>query len=148
MNFQKMNFNTFNTFQGASQPVTIPREVDSAFNVTLTYRLDSDVSRRFGDIETAITASRFNEIGELVLNDDQYASQLMAKKFKQGSEFNTAWFVSNCGKTAGAVKDWFNESDSLIYLSIMISNFLRTLLHLMPRNFALIGFWSHKSAVN
>ena len=75
----------------------------------MTYRLDSDISRRFGDIETAITAARFNEIGELVLNDEQYASHLMANKFKQGSEFNTAWFVSNCGKTAGAVKDWFNE---------------------------------------
>ena len=115
----------------------------------MTYRLDSDISRRFGDIETAITASRFNEIGELVLNDEEYASQLINNKYKQGSEFNTAWFVSNCGKTAGAVKDWFNESSVfLIYLSIMISNSLRTLEDLMPRNFALIGFWSHKSAVN
>jgi len=112
----------------------------------MTYRLDSDISRRFGDIETAITASRFGENGELVLNDEEYASHLMANKYKQGSEFNTAWFVSNCGKTAGAVKDWFKNR--LIYLSIMISNLLRTLLHLMPRNFALIGFSSHKSAVN
>jgi len=96
--------NKESAIKGASQPATIPREVDSAFNVTMTYRLDSDISRRFGDIETAITAARFNEIGELVLNDEQYASHLMANKFKQGSEFNTAWFVSNCGKTAGAVK--------------------------------------------
>ena len=96
-----------NNFQGSEQPSTIPREVDSAFNVTMTYRLDSDISRRFGDIESVITSARFDEKGELVMSDEDYARQLMAKKYPAGSEFNTAWFVSNCGKTPGAVKERF-----------------------------------------
>ena len=75
----------------------------------MTYRLDSDISRRFGDIESVITQARFGENGQLVLSDEDYAKQLMANKFKKGGEFNTAWFVSNCGKTAGAVKDWFTH---------------------------------------
>ncbi|CAG5111975.1 Oidioi.mRNA.OKI2018_I69.chr2.g6240.t1.cds [Oikopleura dioica] len=96
--------NKESAIKGSEQPSTIPREVDSAFNVTMTYRLDSDISRRFGDIESVITSARFDEKGELVMSDEDYARQLMANKYPAGNEFNTAWFVSNCGKTPGAVK--------------------------------------------
>lgn len=43
----------------AFQPQNISRDLDSAFNLTVTYRRDSDVIRRFGDLESTIRNARF-----------------------------------------------------------------------------------------
>ena len=89
-------------------------EIDSAFNLTNTYRRDSDITRRFGDIEAVIQSDRFDDrTGELLLSDEDYFAYLMKNKFRYGHEFNAAWMVSNCNLTSGARRR-FEYGQSLI----------------------------------
>jgi len=70
----------------------------------MSYRTDSDVTRHFGDAESIISQIRFDSEGKLKMSDEQYAKELIENKFKYGSEYNTAWYVSNCNFTSGAEK--------------------------------------------
>ena len=38
------------------------------------------------------------------MSDEQYAKELIENKFEYGSDYNTAWYVSNCNFTSGAEK--------------------------------------------
>ena len=91
--------------KGLNQPFLIPKEIDEIFNLTSSYRLDSDITHRFGDFESIIRTERFDEkTGKLLKTDKEYFIELMAEK--DTSEHNTAWFVSDCNNTAGAQKRW------------------------------------------
>ena len=70
----------------------------------MSYRTDSDITRHFGDAESVIAQLRFDGDGNLVSSNEDYAKNLMKRKFPYGSEYNTAWFVSNCDYTSGARK--------------------------------------------
>ena len=83
---------------------TILESIDSVFNATMSYRTDSDVTRHFGDAESIISQIRFDSEGKLKMSDEQYAKELIEKKFEYGSDYNTAWYVSNCNFTSGAEK--------------------------------------------
>ena len=82
-------------------------KLDASFNVTITYRRDSDVIRRVGEIENSIRLCRFDDTtGELIQNDTAFFADLLAEKFDYGESYNTAWYVSNCDHTSGALKRW------------------------------------------
>ena len=58
---ENRNFSQFWVFQnkesaikGSLQPEIMTEDIDGAFNLTNTYRRDSDVTRRFGDIERMV----------------------------------------------------------------------------------------------
>ena len=89
--------------------VWFPIEVDSAFNLTSTYRLDSDIPRRFGSIKRTLINIYVREAGDddRLLSPDEHINKLMSEKFAAGeSLFNTAWAVSNCHETTGAKMRW------------------------------------------
>ena len=93
--------------KGAEEPALIPQTLDSMFNLTMSYKRDSDIIRYFGDIENSIRVSRFDiKTGGLLLEDDEFFESLMSNKTPYGENYNTAWFVSNCDHTSGAVKRW------------------------------------------
>ena len=47
------------------------KELDEAFNLTATYRRDSDVIRRFGDIESLITDMNITMVYDTVMSQKQ-----------------------------------------------------------------------------
>ena len=60
-------------------------EIDGAFNLTTTYRTDSDIKRHYGDIESSIRLSRFDETtGELLMDDKTFFKHLINTKFTFG----------------------------------------------------------------
>ena len=74
---------------------------DGAFNLTASYRRDSDVVRRWGTVDQVLYNARFS--GKQVVPYEEHITKLMAKKTKQN---HTAWFVSNCDHTNGANARW------------------------------------------
>ena len=76
------------------------KELDEAFNLTVTYRRDSDVIRRNGDIESLITDMNTTTVYETVMSQ----KQPFGKPIDNSGVKNTLWYVSNCGSTPGAVK--------------------------------------------
>ena len=79
----------------------MPRELDAAFNLTVTYRQDSDVIRRFGDMESLITDMNSTMLYETVMGPKQpYGSPID----QDNTVYNTLWYVSNCNRTSGAVR--------------------------------------------
>ena len=55
------------------QPSYIEAEIDGCFNLTNTYRLDSDIVRPFETAENAILKARFHpKSGELLQDDASY----------------------------------------------------------------------------
>ena len=106
--FENRNLSQFWVFQnkesaikGEGQTLSITKQWDSAFNLTNTYRRDSDVTRYFGDIETSIVKSD----RETIYNDIIKSKQPYGKLIENyDTIFNTAWMVSNCDYTIGAVK--------------------------------------------
>ena len=105
--------NKESAIKGSSQPPLITKEIDGCFNLTNTYRQDSDIIRHFGDAESAVRARFDDSTGELLKDDESYLSDLMNSKFPSGTGANTAWFVSNCNHTASAVRR-FDFGQSLI----------------------------------
>ena len=72
---------------------------DGAFNLTCSYRRDSDIVRPFGNIRQALLKSRIED--DKILTFSQVIQRIMkAKKSNLGN--HTAWVVSNCNKTNGA----------------------------------------------
>ena len=95
-------------------------KIDACFNLTSTYRRDSDVVRRFGNIEKSIVRARFDrKTGNLLVDDHTYFLELMSNKFHPGSSYNTAWFVSNCNQTAGAIRR-YNFVKSLVLAGLKL----------------------------
>ena len=79
----------------------MPKELDAAFNLTVTYRQDSDVIRRFGDMESLITDMNRTMLYETVMGP----KQPYGKPIDQDNKlYNTLWYVSNCDSTSGARK--------------------------------------------
>jgi len=77
---------------------------DSAFNLTTSYRRDSDIPREFGDYQTELKHARFkktlNEWTER-MRPDQHVQDIMDQKAPRDENFVT-WLVSNCNNTGGA----------------------------------------------
>lgn len=89
--------------------VWYPTEVDAAFNITSTYRLDSDIPKRFGSVKRSLINIYAGGVGDdkKILSPAEHIEYLMKEKFKFGeSDFNSAWAVSNCHETTGAKMRW------------------------------------------
>ena len=55
------------------------------FNLTNTYRRDSDIVRRVNDIESTITKQRFDwTTGDLLQDDDSYLDGILKSKQPYG----------------------------------------------------------------
>lgn len=78
------------------------QEWDSAFNLTASYRRDSDILRPFGDRNNALRKHYVNGHPQdwAILVDS-----IMSLKQNPGGK-HTAWIVSNCGRTNGARARW------------------------------------------
>ena len=72
---------------------------DSAFNLTVSIRRDSDIIRPFGDKNIALRKSRYAN-GKLI-PFDKAMERLLANKINPNGK-HTAWIVSNCNRTNGA----------------------------------------------
>ncbi|CBY08412.1 unnamed protein product [Oikopleura dioica] len=93
--------------KGHEHSSLMTEEIDGMFNLTVSYRTDSDAVRRFGMIEESIQFARFDG-KNIEYSDEEYFRRLMDKKTKKHL---AAWFVSNCDHTEGAVKRWeYGES--------------------------------------
>merc|ERR1712021_148122 len=86
--------------------------IDSAFNLTTSYRRDADIPRVFGTANKAILRARYREVVETDENGDE---QIKYIKLQTGEEniaaimnqkkensASTTWLVSNCDETRGA----------------------------------------------
>lgn len=83
---------------------------DAAFNLTTSYRRDSDIPRPFGDANSALQDARYlwaadsKKWTERVKYED-HIDQIMAQKNAAGQSYVT-WMVSNCESTRGAAIRW------------------------------------------
>jgi len=77
-NFKKFSeFSEFSKFRGYS-----------IFNSGK--RRDSDITRKFGAVENAISEARFDaQTGKLISEDAKYFQNLIEEKFEYGGEYNT-----------------------------------------------------------
>lgn len=75
-------------------------EWDATFNLTTSYRRDSDIPRPFGTKNDILRSVRYNN-GIKVQGDEEHLSILMNRKNAPNTKY-AAWVVSNCDKTAGA----------------------------------------------
>lgn len=71
---------------------------DGAFNLTASCRLDSDAIRPYGNINLLVK----NYVGK---SQEEIIQNIMSKKQYNNGK-HTAWMVSNCDKTNGAVARW------------------------------------------
>ncbi|CAG5086938.1 Oidioi.mRNA.OKI2018_I69.PAR.g11410.t1.cds [Oikopleura dioica] len=71
---------------------------DGAFNLTASCRLDSDAIRPYGNMNLLLK----NYVGK---SQEEIIQSIMAKKQYNNGK-HTAWMVSNCDKTNGAVARW------------------------------------------
>ena len=83
---------------------------DSAFNLTTSYRRDSDIPRPFGDANSALQDARYDfhpdtQTWTERINYEDHIDQLMAQKNTPGDSYVT-WMVSNCESTRGAAVRW------------------------------------------
>ena len=76
--FENRNPNQFWIFQmkesaakGGDQTLLMTEDLDGAFNLTSTYRRDSDVTRHFGDIENSIYNQPKEQIYEAIMKSKQ-----------------------------------------------------------------------------
>ena len=89
---------------------------DGAFNLTTSYRRDSDIPRPFGNLNKALIDARFyaedvedEETGEKKKiyharqTGEEHIAEVLSLKTKSGEGNHTAWMVSNCDATRGAV---------------------------------------------
>ena len=86
-------------------------EYDGAFNLTTSYRRDSDIPRPFGTTDKALIQARFRRIEnsdnsmdehyEEVETGEENIRSIMSQKSSSGNY--VAWMVSNCEETRGAV---------------------------------------------
>ena len=85
---------------------------DESFNITYSYKRDSDIVRGYGSVQNILRDFYYDhKTGEsLGLSHEEHLSKIIDWKnsLKGTSEKNlhTAWFVSNCDHTVGAVKRW------------------------------------------
>lgn len=83
---------------------------DQSFNLTCSYRRDSDIFRPFENLQNffyrkLLDQTKFNAKTPLLKDiPSTYFRKLMQNKYKYGQNTNTAWAVSNCGTTIGAKK--------------------------------------------
>ncbi|CBY10866.1 unnamed protein product [Oikopleura dioica] len=88
------------------------RPIDRSFNITYSYKRDSDIVRGYGSVQNILRDFYYDhKTGEsLGLSHEEHLSKIIDWKnsLKGTSEKNlhTAWFVSNCDHTDGAVKRW------------------------------------------
>jgi len=83
---------------------------DAAFNLTTSYRRDSDIPRPFGDANSALQDARFlwaQETQKWTEREpfEEHVDKLMAQKSAPGNPY-VAWMVSNCDHTRGAAVRW------------------------------------------
>lgn len=79
-------------------------EWDSAFNLTTSYRRDSDIPREFGDYQTELKYARYkkkaNEWSER-MTAEAHVADILAQKTARDENY-VSWLVSNCDNTGGA----------------------------------------------
>lgn len=73
---------------------------DATFNLTASYRRDSDIPRPFGAKNDVIRSVRYQN-GVLAQSNEEHISVIMNRKNPPNTKY-VSWVVSNCNKTAGA----------------------------------------------
>jgi len=91
---------------------------DGSFNLTASYRIDSDVVRPFGSRDSVL--ARHYSDGDHEPYED-IIKKIMARKESNGGK-HTTWIVSNCGRTNGASARW-NYATELIDEGLKINGF-------------------------
>ena len=79
-------------------------EWDGAFNLTTSYRRDSDIPRPFGDSNSILRLVRYKE-GVKSMTDENHLKMILSRKNKPNTKY-VSWVVSNCDKTDGALERW------------------------------------------
>lgn len=74
--------------------------LDQAYNLTTSYRRDSDIP--FHPLLNDIIITVRYRHGELRMPDDEYMNKLLLNKFQDMSKNYITWIVSNCDATTGA----------------------------------------------
>jgi len=84
---------------------------DRAFNLTTSYRLDSDIPRPFGDANSILRFVRYRGQNKY-MSDEEHFDLIMSRKNPPNTKY-AAWMVSNCDNTGGANQRWDFVQDLL-----------------------------------
>jgi len=89
---------------------------DSAFNLTTSYRIDSDIPRPFGNLQKSLADARYyhlDHVDPVTSNvskewieretGEENIKSVIDQKAEAGQGNHTVWMVSNCDATRGAV---------------------------------------------
>ena len=113
-----------NTFTNSSK---------SGFNLTASYRRDSDVTRIWGSGQNTIDLLRWDKKNEKFISYEDHINEIMSRKSKERLSskqeklktiFNRikVWFVSNCNNTNGARERW-KYGQSLINAGLSLTGY-------------------------
>jgi len=96
-----------------NQALLMPEELDGAFNMTYSYRRDSDIVRGFGSTQNILRDFYFDWVTGDSLNqtDIQILAKLIGNKNGlkgkvETQQLHTLWHLSNCNDTLGAAARW------------------------------------------
>ena len=82
------------------------RELDSAFNITYSYKRDSDIIRGYGSIQKTMRMYFDENTGDELLSVSEMNEKIRKLKNEKTNGFHTGWMISNCDHTPGARLRW------------------------------------------
>ncbi|CBY31970.1 unnamed protein product [Oikopleura dioica] len=82
------------------------QEFDSAFNITYSYKRDSDIIRGYGSIQKTMRMYYDENTGEELLSIEEMNEKILKLKNEKTNDLHTGWMISNCDHTPGARLRW------------------------------------------